>query len=259
MQYFPWNLRQCIVLLAWLGALTVKVNGFAMPRHHILERTKTTPSTPFLVEPLTTFRQSPFGTKRRSNIICHLSYNLPPSGGGKKNNDIQGILTGVGSLAALVLFLVSPLGGIFFAITNSIVMFTILLPVIAVIAFYVWQYTSTIEGVCPSCGAPVRVLKDREQPSICFSCGAFLQSSIDGNVIEFSNLGNSVMDIGIDADLDSTRIDSAASILDMLFNTPTEQNSDPSGSIPGSSSSSEAKASQYRRERTIIDVDIEED
>jgi hypothetical protein len=268
-----WNFQQFTVLrLACFGSLIiVTVNGFYVPSRHILERTTTIPSAPRVV-PWTTTTTTTTTFKSQSNIICHLSsYNLPPSGGDNNNNNNnnnpqQGLLTGVFSLAALLLFLVSPLGGIFLAITNSIVILIfILIPAMAVIAFNIWQYTSTIEGTCPSCGAPVRVLKDRDQPSLCFSCGAILQSSIDGNAIEFANLGNSVLDMGLDADLDNTRMDdtttTAGSILDMLFPTPTtgQVASDPNRSTRSRTSSSEAKASQYRRESTIIDVDVEEE
>jgi hypothetical protein len=57
-----------------------------------------------------------------------------------------------------------------------------------VVGFNVWQYLFTINGACPNCGAPVRVLKDEQSPSVCFTCGSILQ--VKDDQIYLANLSN---------------------------------------------------------------------
>ena len=197
-------------------------------------------------------------------------YNLPPSGGGNDQNDLAGILTGLGTVAAIALFFASPLGTIFFAITNSLFLLALLFPILAIVAFQAWQLVFTLEGPCPNCGAPVRVLKDDEQPTLCLSCGTLLHKRRDGsgssgggtdNIIEVYDDSSVIYDEMEDEYFGG----SAGSILDALWNQAAseqrglkqQKQQSPSGSSTGKTESS--KASQYRRERTVIDVDAEEE
>ena len=86
-------------------------------------------------------------------------YNLPPSGGGG-NNGLKEIAMSALTLLGIVAFFASPLGGVFFFAVNSVFVLLLLIPVVGIISFNVWQYLNTIEGPCPSCGAPTRVVKN---------------------------------------------------------------------------------------------------
>lgn len=124
-----------------------------------------------------------------------MGFNLPPSN--QKEDEMRGIITGIGSIALITAFFLSPLGSIFFAITNSIFLFIFLLPIIAGVGFNVWQYLNTIEAPCPSCGAPARVLKDDEgRPGLCLNCGSTIRANIDKNGIELCNGPNDFFDDG---------------------------------------------------------------
>lgn len=195
----------------------------------------------------------------KKTTTTHLSmYNLPPGGGGGggKNNAMTQILQGALTVGAIVLFFASPLGSIFFAITNSLFLLALITPVILTIAFQVWQSLNTIQGTCPNCGAPnQRVLKDPSQVSFCFNCGAFLQASQDGKTIELSaparNRGG-----GDFIDMDQQQQQPmGGSIFDQLFGG--------GGGMGGgepqqpSASSVSDKEKKFRREQTVIDVEVQ--
>jgi len=191
-------------------------------------------------------------------------YNLPPGGGGgpPQNNDIRQVLGGVLTVGAIILFFLSPLGGLFFAITNSLLILAIITPILAVVAFQVWQSVSTIRGSCPNCGAPDQiVLKDTDQVSFCFNCGAFLTASSGKKTIELANrAGAGGGGVGgrdyIDEDTNNGMGD-PVSMFDALFNN----NGGPgmgSKEQPSQSAAKE-KAQKFKREQTIIDVDVTKD
>lgn len=177
-----------------------------------------------------------------STITQLKMYNLPPSGGGGGggNSGLREILTIVATLVGIVAFFASPLGGLFFAVLNSFVLLSLLLPVFLWIAFQGWQFFNTIEGPCPQCGAPVRVLKEGDSPSICLNCGTFVQSTPDKSAIDFyREMDQVVVDEGY-----------TASIWDSLL-------SGPMGATSAPNKSPQERQSQYRREQTIIDVEVE--
>jgi hypothetical protein len=128
--------------------------------------------------------------KKRSPaaVATQLSAFLPPSGegGDGKKQELGELVKTTFTFLAVLAFFVSPLGGLFFALFNSLLTLVILLPVGAIVAFNVWQYLTTQIGPCPSCGAPVRVLKD-ESPSFCFNCGAIVQAKGNDNTIYLVN------------------------------------------------------------------------
>uniref|UniRef100_A0A7S0ACI9 TFIIB-type domain-containing protein n=1 Tax=Minutocellus polymorphus TaxID=265543 RepID=A0A7S0ACI9_9STRA len=185
-------------------------------------------------------------------------YNLPPSGGGGggggggPGNDIQAILPGILTVAGLTLFFISPLGGIFFAVTNTLFALAIVTPVLGWVGLQIWQAFNTVSGPCPNCGFPVRTLKDDEgQPSICVSCGSLIRTNAAKDGIELCNNPNDIMGGG--------------SVFDQLFGSMAgispqqvvdEIDADVNGSKPRNKSPGESKS---RRENTIIDVDVESD
>lgn len=148
-------------------------------------------------------------------------YNLPPSGGGGGGgkNEIRQILTSVATVVGIVAFFASPLGTIFFALLNSFVVLTLLFPVVLWAGFQGWQFFNTIEGPCPQCGAPVRVLKEENSPSICLNCGTFVQATADKSAVDFYREEDQVIvDEGY-----------TASIWDSLVNGPMGATSAPCG------------------------------
>ena len=187
-------------------------------------------------------------TSTSTSTSLQMGYQLPQGGGGNDPKDaISNIVTPLLTITATVLFFLSPLGSIFFAITNSIVLLLILLPFLATIAFQGWQYFYTIEAPCPSCGSPARVLKDEEAgPNICLNCGSLLRANLNKDGVELCNDPNDIYD-------DSSRI---SSFFDLFTNggggfvekdTTTTTNT------------VESKESKERRERTVIDVDSTKD
>lgn len=178
---------------------------------------------------------------RRSHTTLEM-YNLPPgggSGGGGDNNGLGEILTSVVSLAALVAFFVSPLGGIFFAVVNSFFVLSLALPVVLWIGFQGWQYFNTLEGPCPNCGEGLRVLKQDNAPSICLNCGTVVQATADKSAVDFYYENGQVV----------TQEDYTASVWDNIFTGPMGATSAPP--------TPQERQSQFKREQTIIDVEIE--
>jgi len=105
---------------------------------------------------------------------------LPPGGGGGKDRSELGqVATAVLTFAGITLFFLSPLGALFFAVFNSLLALSILIPVGGFVAFQVWSYFNTVKGPCPNCAAPVQATKDGA-PTLCFNCGAIVQAKDDG-------------------------------------------------------------------------------
>ena len=181
-------------------------------------------------------------------------YNLPPSGGGggKDDNVITQVLSGALTIGAIVLFFASPLGSIFFAITNSLFLLLLITPVVLTVAFQLWQSFNTVQGPCPNCGAPCRVIKDVNQPSLCFNCGSILQISPDLESIELSTPTGRQGGGFIDMDRPGAGMGGGgASIFDSLFG----------GGSPQQPTSEEVqqKGQKFKRESTIVDVEISKD
>jgi hypothetical protein len=190
-------------------------------------------------------------------------YKLPPQ---KEDNELGPVVTTILSIVGVIAFFASPLGGIFFAITNSLFILALLLPVTAVVAFQGWQYFNTITAPCPNCGAPVQVVKSQDvipDPTVCLNCGSVVVPNSSNDGIDLAGTGPGVVGDGADA----------KTLLDMLFGGGSG-NGDGYGNVAqrgrpsdgdmntgsGGSSSAPKRAEQkYRREGTIIDVDVEKD
>jgi hypothetical protein len=185
-----------------------------------------------------------------------MGFQLPP---GKDDKELDPIFTTVLSFVGVVAFFASPLGGIFFAITNSLFVLALLLPVTAVVGFQAWQYFNTITAPCPSCGAPVQVVKWTEiepSPSLCGNCGSVVQANAANNGIDFTGQGPGT--VGDDSD--------GASLLDMLFGGGggNNNNNGGGGGVQQRRSGDDASGSgpksaeqRYKREATIIDIDVQ--
>jgi len=165
---------------------------------------------------------------------------LPPSGGG--GNKFSDILPFVLTASALTLFFLSPLGGLFFAVTNTLFVLAILTPIAFIIGFQLWSAFNTLEGTCPNCGAKVVVLKSSYDSNLCLNCGSLIRATADNKGVELCNAPPS------DEFFD---IDSGNGGLFDIFGSP------PTSTSQGGKSMVDKK--KIKRERTIIDVDIEED
>jgi hypothetical protein len=201
-------------------------------------------------------------TERRGydGILTRRSmYNLPPPSGNNNNNnnqkgdDLQAILVSVLTVGGVVAFFASPLGAIFFAVFNSLVLLAILLPVLGIVGFNLWQYWNTMEAPCPNCGAPARVLKNTgvaPNPSLCLNCGSLVAANVANDGIDA--VGNSVNpnDGMVDAtSLLDTLFGGTGGLLDTTTTTTTTTTTE----------STDQRAKKYQREQTVIDVEVEEE
>ncbi len=183
-----------------------------------------------------------------------MGYNLPPGGGGggggEGDNKIAEFLTPIAAIGGLVLFFMSPLGGIFFAVTNSLFILALLAPILIGVGFNVWNYFNTIEGTCPSCGAPARVLKNIEAgPNICLNCGQLIRATQDLDGIELCNNPNDIFD-------EKSRV---SSIFDIFTSDPSVYEEETITTTTSIFDDGSKKTDRKRRESTIIDIDVEKD
>jgi predicted RNA-binding Zn-ribbon protein involved in translation (DUF1610 family) len=142
---------------------------------------------------------------------------------------------GVAWIVGLIVFFASPLGGLFFAAVNSVFALLFITPFVLIVAFNTWQFFSTVQGNCPSCSAPIRVLKDGS-PSICLNCGSVVVVRNDNGRIDFAPNANQF-----------EQEESIFSIFDSVTST-----------AKANKISTETRKDQYRREQTVIDVDVED-
>mmetsp|Transcript_21066 Transcript_21066/g.43043 ORF Transcript_21066/g.43043 Transcript_21066/m.43043 type:complete len:248 (+) Transcript_21066:110-853(+) len=184
--------------------------------------------------------------RRQGSTALQMGYNLPPSGGGRgPGSDIKDLLPVILTTAGIALFFLSPLGGIFFAVTNTLFALAIITPFVGYAGLQVWQAFNTISGVCPNCGAPVRVLKDDSgQPSLCVNCGSLVRSNRNNDGIELCNDPSGVM---------------GGSLFDQLFGGAGGFERSAAQQVIDEPTGTESKASKAKREQTIIDVDVESD
>lgn len=202
--------------------------------------------------------------------------NIPPSlpPGGGNDNDFEGLISTALTIAGVALFFSSPLGGIFFAIFNSLFVLALLVPLVAVIGFQAWTAFNTIQGPCPNCGSNVVVIKDsdgNDNPSLCINCGVTVRSTQDKKGIELCNtpgddffgvgdnngFAGGLFDIfGSGSDNISDNSPSGGSLFDIFGNDSDVSDNSPS---VRKGVSLEDKATKRKRETTIIDVDVSDD
>jgi hypothetical protein len=186
-----------------------------------------------------------------SSTSCLYMYNLPPSGGGGGGNDVGEVVRGAVTIALIVAFFVSPLGGLILGLFNSFLVLLFVLPLIASVGFQIWQSLNTISGACPNCGAPVTVLKTNNDglssPSLCFNCGAVLQANYDNTGIDNISGRTSLDDLSIPSPMGGGN-----SIFD-VFTTERATTTTTTKTV-----SNTGGKEKRRRETTIIDVDVED-
>lgn len=194
---------------------------------------------------------------QKSSSVVSYMYKLPPGGGGDGGDplkDLKGLLPTIGTGAAILLFFLSPLGSIFFAITNSLFTLALLTPIILIGGFQAWQFLYTMEAPCPNCGSPTRVLKDDDQPGICLSCGTIVRANSDKSGLEICNNPNDILEKNNSPFDDIFGGSSSGGSFADFFDASSE--SQPTMGTKPKKESREAKA---KREGTIIDIDVEKD
>uniref|UniRef100_A0A7S2UJJ4 Uncharacterized protein n=1 Tax=Attheya septentrionalis TaxID=420275 RepID=A0A7S2UJJ4_9STRA len=268
----PFALRNCrmcgvvpVLMAAFVACTPITgISAFVVPNRHVpnvgVVRGMNTdiykPSRPSSHYWGASFEQnSRLQKKQSSSAVVSYMYKLPPGGGGDGGDplkDLKGLLPTIGTGAAILLFFLSPLGSIFFAITNSLFTLALLTPIILIGGFQAWQFLYTMEGPCPNCGEPTRVLKDDDQPGICLSCGTIVRATSDNSGLEICNNPNDIMQKN-DSPFDDIfgGGGNGGSFADFF---DTSSMSQPSmGNTTPKKESREAKA---KREGTIIDIDV---
>jgi hypothetical protein len=247
-------MRSYISHLLFLALLSAReslcVSAFTTPGskvQHRLSKSTQTNQIPFKYN-VNLSQRSQFES---STTSLQMGYNLPPGGGGSGgdgDDKIMDILTPIAGIAGLTLFFMSPLGGIFFAITNSLFVLALITPILIGVGFNVWKTFYTIEAECPSCGSPASVLKDEDAgPNVCLSCGQLIRATASGDGIELCNDPNDIFD-------EKSRV---SSIFDIFTSDRSRYEEDVSSTT--FVDSEQKKKDKTRRETTVIDVDVETD
>mmetsp|Transcript_6229 Transcript_6229/g.9371 ORF Transcript_6229/g.9371 Transcript_6229/m.9371 type:complete len:268 (-) Transcript_6229:185-988(-) len=198
-------------------------------------------------------------TKTATPTSLFMSYQLPPSGPPEPKGpmeQIESIISTIVPIALVGLFFASPLGGIFFAVTNSLFVLALLTPLVLFAGFKIWTALYTVEAPCPSCGVlPVRVLKNGE-PGVCLNCGAFSRVDEKGDGLELcNNPYDSVLNEN-----------GGGSMFDALFGggggdgmSGGFEDVFGGGDVVGGGAKKESPEAKAKRQGTIIDVDVERD
>ena len=104
----------------FISPVTLKMNQ--------INRGRAVSSSPFLTEKLGKPLRNGVNGEKKNRIPTNLSmYNLPPGGGGGKN-DIADIAKGVATLLLTIGFFISPLGGLVLGLFNSFLVLLFVLP-----------------------------------------------------------------------------------------------------------------------------------
>ena len=182
---------------------------------------------------------------RREHTHLLMGYQLPPSPKGPLEQ-LQAILPTIGTAILVALFFASPLGNIFFAITNTLFAVAFITPFLLFAGFQIWSALYTVEAPCPSCGQlPVRALKNGE-PTVCLNCGALSRVNQSGDGLELCNNPNDMFNSG-----------GGGGLFDSLFGGMGNSNGVSDFEVMGTNKSNQEKAT--KRQGTIIDVEVERD
>ena len=198
--------------------------------------------------------------------MLSMSY-LPPSGNNNNNNPLSDILPGIATVALTILFFMSPLGSIFFAITNSLFLLALITPVLLYTGFQIWLKFNTIEGSCPNCDySPLVVTKSTStsleggaSPTICLNCGAFVRASEDNKSLELCNSGSPTGSANLDDGLFGRDWDFFGDVFGNDANMNEDIITNRMNNEGGSQRNNDAKKKQMMREKTVIDIDVLED
>ena len=188
---------------------------------------------------------------RREHTSLQMGFQLPPSPQGPKGplEEFKAVLPTIGTAVLVGLFFASPLGGAFFAITNTLFALAFITPFLLFAGFQIWSALYTIEAPCPSCGQlPIRALKDGE-PTVCLNCGAFSRANEKGDGLELCNNPYDMMnDEG-----------GSGGLFDSLFGGMGGGDGNSDFEVMGSGNNRQEQANKSKKQGTIIDVEVERD
>ncbi|KAK1749219.1 hypothetical protein QTG54_001158 [Skeletonema marinoi] len=190
-------------------------------------------------------------SRPRKNTSLQMGYQLPPSPQGPKGplDEIKAVLPTIGTAVLVGLFFASPLGGAFFAITNTLFVLAFVTPFLLFAGFQIWSALYTVEAPCPSCGQlPVRALKNGE-PTVCLNCGAFSRANEKGDGLELCNNPYDMMNEG----------GGSGSLFDSLFGGMGGGDGISDFDVMGSGNSNKQEQAKSKKQGTIIDVEVERD
>lgn len=187
---------------------------------------------------------------KHTSSSLQMGYQLPPSGPKGPLEEFKAILPTIGTAVLIGLFFASPLGGAFFAITNTLFVLAFVTPFLLFAGFQIWSALYTIEAPCPSCGQlPIRALKNGE-PTVCLNCGAFSRANEKGDGLELCNNPYDMMNDG----------GGSGSLLDSLFGGGMGGGDGISDfEVMGNGNSKQEQANKTKRQGTVIDVEVERD
>jgi len=179
---------------------------------------------------------------------------------------IESIISTIAPIALVGLFFASPLGGIFFAVTNSLFVLALITPLVLFAGFKIYTALYTVEAPCPSCGVlPVRVLKNGE-PGVCLNCGAFSRVDEKGDGLELcNNPYDSVLNENggggmFDALFGGGGGDGTSGGFEDVFGGGGGlEDVFGGGDVVGGGAKKESPEAKAKRQGTIIDVDVEKD
>jgi len=249
-----------LVILSFVVTLPCHTLAFLQPSSLRSQRIMVIPNPTSVLNDISVFDLT--GTTSRGHTLqfyTHDStpttqlfmYNLPPDDDNNRNHALSGLLPSIVTIAGLALFFFSPLGGLFFALTNTLFVFALLSPFILFIGYQIWQYFYTIAGPCPNCGTPVLVLKDAENPTVCFNCGSpIISNSMKDGIVLYDDVDNIM--------------DRQRSLWDTLFSTTDDEFSSTTSTYRSATTKSaggDVKEiyKKAKREQTIIDIDVTEE
>jgi len=184
----------------------------------------------------------------RGPTALRLSF-LPPE------NDNKFSLTPLLFAAGVVAFFVSPLGGLFFAVTNTLFLLAFLTPVVLIVGFQVWTSLNLVQAPCPSCSATAAAKKGSDsEPSPCLNCGCWVRTTRDGKGLELCNAPNDTM--GNDAgnpfgDIFGGSNPNMPNDFSSMFETQNPETSDNADEI-------KKQKMKEERESTVIDIDVDD-
>jgi len=185
----------------------------------------------------------------RGHTALSMSF-LPPE------NENKLSLTPILFAAGIIAFFVSPLGGLFFAVTNTLFLFAFLTPIVLIVGFQVWTSLNLVQAPCPSCSATAAAKKGSEsEPSPCLNCGCWVRTTRDGKGLELCNAPNDNMgnDAGGFGDIFGSKNPNIPTEFSSIFDTQNTETSKPSDT-------EEIKKQKMKEEResTVIDIDVDD-
>ena len=250
------SIQFCVLLLSYGGMPLVE--GFAppwmqRPAKLVIPKRKRGSGTSISLPPQSGFYRltlKPPTAVTTTSVL--MTFKLPPPPP-PKSNDLADLLKLGGGLLVGILVFVSPVGGFVLGFFNSLFLLAIFVPLLATIAFNIWQYVNTISGPCPNCGAPVTVIKTPQQqttttmrvpqPSICFSCGSIVQANYDNTAIDNVTGRSTVQDL-----------EDNVSVFDKRFGR-SPSNGNESSTTTAFDRSTQRK--RVERETKVIDVQVD--